>query len=178
MSGVTRPTTLIKTRAAAGAAVKEISHLAVQLGTATARRDADVLQAQTKHAGRIGKITNESLALSGRVEAWARANRAKEFGEAQSLELPHGTLVFRVGQRALDELSGWTFKKTLKAMLAAPAAWRRWLRVKKEINKAQILIDASPNPKTGDAGVLTAEKLRGVGVRVVQGESFEIVGKA
>lgn len=95
---------------------------------------------------------------------WAKLNRA-EFGEKKSLELLHGTIGFRLGNKFLDTLSKFAWKKVLAAMKGK--RWLPYVRIKREPDKVKLLADAlrAENP-------LPAATLSKIGLKIEQEENF------
>lgn len=141
--------------------------LDAELKSLLARRDAGVLAEQQRHQPQIDSLTERLSAWQAELEAWAGKNRAKEFGDQQSLVLTQGRLFFQKGQRALEFLSRWDAKKALKAM--AGKAWSRYVRRSPSINKAKLLADTA-----GDDPKLEGSKLADIGLKVVQEERFHV----
>jgi phage host-nuclease inhibitor protein Gam len=154
----------VKSREEAAAAVKRGADLCALLGVAIARQNKEVLAVQQKHAPSIDNYSSEISNIKAALQSWAESNRS-EFGGVQSLEFPAGVLAFHQGQRGLETLPRWTWKKVLAAM----KRWKKYLRPKVEIDKRKVLADsAGENPK------LTAKRLAAVGMKVVQEESFNV----
>lgn len=115
------------------------------------------------------KIEEAETAIAAReraLELWAEKSR-EEFEGKKSIDLLHGTLGFRLGNRTLKLRS----KMSWERVLARLNGLRKYIRVKitREVNKEAILEDTK-----GDTPVLTNEKLVEMGVLVDQGESFYI----
>ena len=163
----------LESRAAAGELVKRLAHLTALLGAAVANRDQDVLNAQEKHQALITQIAVEIEAGKERLAAWADENRKVEFGDEQSVEFPNGWLRFRVGQRTLDLLSGWTWEKVLAKLKSfrVTSQWRAYVRTKQEVNKQALLADTKDS---GTGPKLPPALLREVGVKIVREERFEV----
>lgn len=159
----------LATRADADRALAEMIHLNSLLATETARRDEALAEAEAKNAPRIQSLTQKIEAQSKAVEAWARKCRRREFGEAQSLELPNGTLAFRVQPRAVELLEGWSWKTALASMTGK---WRKYVRLAPGINKARILDDTKPDAPLRSS--LDPKSLKGIGLCISQGEGFDV----
>lgn len=96
-----------------------------------------------------------------RAQLWAEANR-EQFAKKKSLELTHGKIGFRTGNRALHLLSRkWNWKKVLEALQNSRFS-RVFVRTVLEVDKETILADRA----------VTAAELETVGVKVVQEDSF------
>lgn len=160
----------LKSRADAELALAEMIHLNSVLATETAARDAAVLAAQSRNQKRIDALVERIASVQGEVEAWARRYRAKEFGDAQSLELAHGTLAFRVQPRAVELLEGWSWKSALAKFKGK--LWGRYVRLAPAINKAKILDDTKPDAPLKSA--LDPKRLKEVGLTIAQGEGFDV----
>jgi hypothetical protein len=162
--------------------LQQMIQLTGLLNSVVAERDAAVVAEQGKRQELISDVTAELAERRAALEAWAGQNRAA-FGDGntiedipQSLELNHGILRFRKGNRALEVLAGWNWKRVLdrlvrkiagllnKLVQAAP-----YLRIKTEIDKRRILSESA-----GEAPKLTPAKLRALGVKVVRDEKFSI----
>ncbi|MDB6022913.1 MAG: Mu Gam family protein [Pedosphaera sp.] len=103
-------------------------------------------------------IDAEKMAL----EMWASEN-AGEFGDKKSLDMLHGTIGFRLGQRQVKLRSGMTWEKVKERL----GAFRKgiYLRMKPEVDKEAILRDEA-------AGELATSDQSTMGVRVAQEEDF------
>jgi phage host-nuclease inhibitor protein Gam len=124
-----------------------------------AQRDADVLAVQARFVKPLAAVAEELSDAMARAQAWALANQA-EFAKARSIKFTGAEVGFRMGQPQVKPLKGWTFAKVLSAILSLH--WRRFVRVKQEVNKDAILAGAK---RLGG-------RLAKIGVEVVQEESF------
>ena len=143
-----------------------------------AERDDAVALANATHSTRIEKLQVDLAEGQALLHEWADRNRAAEFGAKQSLDLPGGSLVYRLGARALEPANGAKWASVLKGLLGegwkkliAPLLTgpRAYVRVKAEVDKAKILRESA-----GDAPRLDALGLRRLGVKVIQEESFHV----
>ena len=99
---------------------------------------------------------------TGEARAWAGAN-PHQFGSLRSIETLHGVAGWRTGGPSLRTLTGWTWdrvKETLKTMGASG-----YIRIKEEVNKQNLISDRES---------IGPEKLREIGLRVVQEEIFYV----
>ena len=96
---------------------------------------------------------------------WSEAN-PQEFGAARSIETVHGVVGWRTGQPALKTLPGWTFDRVLQTLKTMGVLG--YIRVKEEVHKQNLLADRE---------ALGLEKLRELGLRVVQEETFFVEPK-
>jgi phage host-nuclease inhibitor protein Gam len=99
---------------------------------------------------------------TGEARAWAGAN-PHQFGSLRSIETLHGVAGWRTGGPSLRTLTGWTWdrvKETLKTLGASG-----YIRIKEEVNKQNLISDRES---------IGPEKLREIGLRVVQEEIFYV----
>lgn len=155
----------LKTRAEAEAAVAEMARLTAILGANVANRDKEMVAITDRYAPGIAAMSENISAQKEAVETWAKANR-KEFGDKQSLEFPAGIVAFHKGQRAVSLLPKWTWKTVLAAL---KGSFKKYRRTKYETDKVAILADAA-----GEKPKLTPERLKKIGVEIVQEETFDI----
>ena len=97
--------------------------------------------------------------LTATVQRWAEAH-PEEFGRLKSIEFPAGVIGFRTGSPKLKPLPKWTFDRVLDA-LRRTDTWRGYIRVKEEVDKEALL-----------GAKLPATELRGMGLQILQEESF------
>jgi|GEM_PF-1502419 len=110
-----------------------------------------------------GPVLKEVEELEQHIYLFCDEHRA-DFGKKKSKDLPNGYVAFRLGTPKIKTLSGWTLKASL-AVIEKTKELAGWVRVKREMDKEQILNDYA-------AEVTDAEKLKEVGLKVVQDESF------
>lgn len=161
----------VRSRAEAEKCLHKMAELSLGLALAIGTRDAAVERAQREHAKVIEGLTARLIDAEARVRNWADHNR-KAFGDAQSLEFPSGTIRYRKGPRALDLLAGADWKTVLKKMTAQAKTWAEFIRIKREPDRQKLLAAARSDAKATPA--LTAAKLRSIGLRVAEEESFHI----
>jgi len=151
----------IRTRAEMEALAGEIAGLKNRQRSCSAEMDAGVNEIRRQYAEILGGLDGQIVARMEMARAWAESNPA-EFGAAKSLELTQATIGYRTGQPQLKTLSGWTWAKALEKAKSLPWAGA-FVRTKVEVNKQQILLERDQ---------IGAEKLREMGVRVTQEETF------
>ena len=95
------------------------------------------------------------------LRAWSEANTS-EFAGLKSIETPQGLLGFRLGNRTLKPLKGFTWETITEEMQDRPK-FIGYLRIKHEVNKQALLVDLDQIPP---------EELRAVGIKVQQEEIF------
>jgi hypothetical protein len=164
----TRP---IATRADAEKAVRRGARVAAMRAGAEAARDIAVVRAGATNKDRIDELTAEENGIRAAVAEWAKENR-EEFAGKQELALDAGVLAFRVGNRRVEILEGWTIQTVIACMIRAGrvlAGWRSWVKISFDLDKRKILSDsAGENPK------LTAKLLESAGLKITQDETFDL----
>jgi phage host-nuclease inhibitor protein Gam len=157
--------TVIRTREAMESLIGEIAALKNQQRLLTAAMDGQI---QSIREGYEAQLAAQNEALDQKMEharLWSEAN-SQEFGAARSIETVHGSVGWRTGQPALKTAPGWTFDRVLQTLKSAGASG--YIRVKEEVHKQNLL---------SDRDVLGPEKLRELGLRVVQEETFYVEPK-
>jgi phage host-nuclease inhibitor protein Gam len=155
----------ITSREAMESVVGEIAAIKNRQRQLAAAMDAQIQAVRERYEG---DLAAETGALDEKMEdlrAWSEANPA-QFGAARSIETVHGIVGWRTGQPALKTLAGWTFDRVLQALKETGAT--SYIRVKEEVNKQQLL---------GHRDILGHGKLRELGLRVVQEDSFFVEPK-
>ncbi|HVX56961.1 MAG TPA: host-nuclease inhibitor Gam family protein [Candidatus Saccharimonadales bacterium] len=165
-ASITKPVT-ITSQAEVAFTLAALAGLTNQLNTHLTTRDKAVLEAQKTCSKEIEETTAAIQQQEARLQEWAEKNRATEFTEAKSLEFPRGVIGFRTGQRSLEPIKGFTWQKVLAAL---KGKWRKYRRVKAEVNKRELLTDSAPDAK--GKVKLSAAQLKALGLVVVQEESF------
>ncbi len=149
----------ITTRAEMETLVGEITALTIQKDAATALMDEEISRVRKSFEDILSGFSediDEKLAVA---RDWAEANPS-EFGDGKSIEFTQGKVGFRCGNPTLKPLSGWTWVTVLDRLQQSA---RSYLRTIEEVNKEALLADRE---------LLGADKLRELGVRVVQDEKF------
>ena len=156
---------VIRTREAMESLIGEIAALKNQQRLLTAAMDGQIQSVRGQYEAQLA-AHNEALDQKIQLaRLWSEAN-PHEFGAARSIETVHGALGWRTGQPALKTLPGWTFDRVLEKLRAIQAAG--YIRVKEEVHKQNLLSDRE---------ALGPEKLRELGLRVVQEETFFVEPK-
>jgi phage host-nuclease inhibitor protein Gam len=156
---------VIRTREALESLIGEIAALKNQQRLLTAAMDGQIQEIRGQYEAQLA-VQNEALEQKmEHARVWSEAN-PQEFGAARSIETVHGVLGWRTGQPALKTLPGWTFDRVLQTLksMGAPG----YIRVKEEVHKQNLL---------SDRDAIGPEKLREIGLRVVQEESFFVEPK-
>lgn len=155
-----------RTRAEMETLVREIAGLKLNEKLLIAGMDAELQAVRDNYEPRLGAIAQVLAEKTAAARAWADASPA-EFGGRKSIEFLHGAVGFRTGTPKLKALLKWD------AVLEALRSLRwgaRYIRVKEEINKEQIIADFG-------ARILSESDLRKAGAEVVREESFYVEAK-
>jgi len=169
--------------------LRELAQLQALLGCAASEQEASiqkllaghqaaVAKIQEKHQPLITKLSGDISERKTALEAWAKENRPVT--GTDKFEFDSGVLSFRKHPRSVDLVQGFTWPGVLKRLVAAMKVWKRYVRMKPELNKRLILEDSQPKTRDGAKSSppkLKADKLASVGLRVVQEESFDIAVK-
>jgi phage host-nuclease inhibitor protein Gam len=156
---------VIRTREAMESLIGEIAALKNQQRLLTAAMDEKIQFIREQYEPQRAA---QNEALDQKMEharVWSEAN-PQEFGAARSIETVHGAVGWRTGQPSLKTLPGWTFDRVLQTLKAVGAPG--YIRVKEEVHKQNLL---------SDRDALGAEKLRELGLRIVQEETFYVEPK-
>jgi phage host-nuclease inhibitor protein Gam len=164
-NGIKNTKPVIRTREGMETLIGEIAALKNQQRLLIAAMDGQIQSIREQYEAQLAA---QSEALDQKMEharAWSEAN-PQEFGAARSIETVHGTVGWRTGQPALKTLPGWTFDRVLQTLKLSGALG--YIRVKEEVHKQNLLSDRE---------AIGPEKLREIGLRVVQEEAFFVEPK-
>ncbi len=156
---------VLRTREAMESLIGEIAALKNQQRLLTAAMDEQIQAVRGQYEAQLAaqnEALDQKMALA---RGWSEAN-PHEFGASRSIETVHGVVGWRTGQPALKTLPGWTFDRVLQTLKSMGALG--YIRVKEEVHKQNLL---------SDRDALGAEKLREIGLRVVQEETFFVEPK-
>ncbi len=156
---------IIGTREDMESLVAEITVLKNEQRLLAAQMDGQLQNIRERYEPQLAARTQ---ALNEKVElarAWGEAN-PEQFGAARSIEMTHGIVGWRRGQPALKTLAGWTWDRVKDALNTIGAA--AYILTKEDVNKQNLLADRD---------TIGADKLRQIGLRVVQEESFFVEPK-
>lgn len=132
----------------------------------TATMDVEINKIRDKHKDtleQLDKSCDENLTV---IERYCNENKAQLFTDKRSIDTTYGTLGYRMGNPALKPLKGFTWTSILECL---KAKLPNYVRVKHEPNKELLLQDRDKKD--------VAKKLEGVGIQVVQEETFFITPK-
>jgi len=166
--------TQIQNAAEAEKAVAKHARLTVLFTLACAEQSKALREVMEKHGPLIAGLSKQISEVTEQLEGWATANRRSAFGERQSCEFPNGTLKFRHGNEKLDLYYGWTWDKSLEKVLefGPSSQWNEFVRREPSLNLQKILAQAK-----GKEALLSAARLKMIGLKVVRGEKFSIEPK-
>lgn len=158
----------VNSKEAAAQAVKRGAELSALLGATIANRDQAVLAIEKRYGSTASQLTAQISAIEAGLAAWAKKNRG-QFAGAQTLKFPCGEIAFQAGKRSCEPLKGWTWEKVI-ARARRLLSWRKYIRVKFEINRQRILEDTK-----GDRPKLKADRLETIGLEVKRApETFSV----
>jgi phage host-nuclease inhibitor protein Gam len=156
---------VIQTREEMESLIGEIAVLKSSQRLLTVAMDEQLQSVRGQYEPQLA-VQNEVLEQKmEQARAWSEAN-CQAFGAVRSIETLHGSVGWRTAGPALRTLTGWTWdrvKETLKTMGASG-----YIRVKEEVNKQNLISDRES---------IGPEKLREIGLRVVQEETFFVETK-
>jgi phage host-nuclease inhibitor protein Gam len=155
---------VIRTREEMEALVGQIADLKICEAKTKAAMDKELTAVRRRYEADLALINDALAPKMECARAWAEANPS-EFNGAKSIELLHGTIGWRLGNWQAKTLSGWTWDRVLEKLESLGGKFRDFVRVKKEVNKAQIIAEREN---------LGPEELRSIGVRITQEEAFFI----
>jgi phage host-nuclease inhibitor protein Gam len=155
------PVLTIKTREQFETFIGEIATLKAKEQKYTAEMNRRITEVRADYENPLVQIATDISAKFEAVRLCAEENPGW-FGEAKSLQTTHGTIGWRIGNPTLKTLSGFTWDRVLEK-LRGLIDMSTYIRTAPEVNKQALLADRN---------TLGAEKLREVGVRVVQEETF------
>lgn len=164
----------IKSRDEAEASMALLAAATIQRNLAVIEKNKILLQAADQQK-KVDLQNSKIQAQEARLYEWAKQNR-ELMGEAKSLELRHGVLSFRTGNRRLIFLAGVTVEIVLNKLraLARRNALRYgvYIRITESLDASRILSDSRP-----EAGVLDEEQLNKWGLSVGKAEHFHATPK-
>ena len=153
------------TRQAAESAMEDLAKATHGRDLMLAALELELTAIRAKYDVELSGYNLAIVSLETALKAWAKKNR-DEFGDAQSLELVHGRLEFRIGNPALTLIGkiSWDDVMTNLCLLKMHSYIRQ---PPVEVDKVKLLADR------GDLG----EQLEAIGLRVKQTEKLSITVK-
>ena len=156
------------TRARAEEILGEIATLKLERNQQTNEMDRDLTAIRERYETSfeaLDKQINEKVAL---LETWAAANPDEFPKNRKSIEMIHGLIGYRTGTPKLKTLLRWTRAKVLEHLQDNEG--NEYIRTKEEVDKDAILSDYAQK-------ILNEERLKKIGVQVVQDETFFVEPK-
>lgn len=158
---------LIETREEAESILGEIALTTINKQKLTAAMDSDLATVRQRYESSIAACDQDLKLKTEQLCAWAQSHRSEFPKDRKSIDFVHGSLGFRKGTPEVMVLSrAWTWAKVL-AMITL-LRWRKFIRIKREVNKEAILQRAAAAKSPEKFATLLAR----IGVKVVQEESF------
>ncbi len=151
-----------------------LAHKSHLLKTKRGEMESALEDVRKKYQPKLDELTQDIEANKIALEQWSEGVRG-EWGEKKSLELVHGTIGFRTGQRQLVPLAKMNWLKVLQNLIAKK--FRKYVRTKLDVDRAKILKDSQETDhEEGGISepVLSKEVLSELGLKVVQEESFYV----
>ena len=155
------PALVVRTREEMQILAGEIAGLKTHEALCAAQMDAELKDVRDRYTLVFAGLQEQIADKMAMARAWAEAHPG-EFGEARSLDLTHAVIGYRTGQPQLKTVTGWTWDRVLERLKTLPGCVSL-VRLKEEVNKQQILAEREQ---------LGAERLRQMGLRVAQEETF------
>ncbi|MGA3180413.1 MAG: host-nuclease inhibitor Gam family protein [Verrucomicrobiota bacterium] len=156
---------LIRTREALESLIGEIAAIKNRQRLLTAAMDEQIQSIRGQFEPELAAQNQSLEEKMEHARVWSEAN-PQEFGAGRSIQTVHGVLGWRMGGPSLRTLAGWTWDRVKETLKAANAV--SYIRVKEEVNKQNLLADRES---------IGVEKLRDIGLRVVQEETFFVEPK-
>jgi phage host-nuclease inhibitor protein Gam len=161
----------ITTRDDAEAAMNELAMICNNERKEIAWRDAEVLEVNRRHEGNLSAYATAKQAKTEVLRAWLETHPEELPKGRKSLDMVSGVIGFRTGTPKLSLVSrAFTWEKVLGLVRRFGILGPTWIRTKEEVNK-EVLLGDYANRSVNDA------ELKGLGLKVVQEESFFIEPK-
>jgi phage host-nuclease inhibitor protein Gam len=152
----------VTTRADAENVLGELAKVKAEHALHTNTLTLAMQDARAQFEPAIEKANASIKALVMALEMWASQN-PNEFGDKKSIDMLHGTVGFRIGQRALKLRARMKWDDVLERLRAFKRG--KYVRTTEDVDKKAILSDEA-------AGELNTADMTTIGVRVDQAESF------
>lgn len=155
---------IIKTRADAELELGRIRQMTIQRNLLLLAIEEDRRALESRFTIELEATAKEIELRSESLRVWSESN-PEEFNGRKSLEMLHGVVGWRVGNPTLKTIPGKTWDQVLDAI---KDVCPEYIRTSVELNKQAILADRE---------VIGVDKLRLLGMRVVQAEPFFVEPK-
>ena len=166
-------TPVIQTRDEAEGVMNALALIATNKRIIAARMDKELLAVQEKYSGQLTECDAVITSEAKKLEAWANAHPEEFPRNKKSIELLAGTIGFRIDTPSVALLNRtFTWAKVLAFIKAK--RWRKFIRVKIEVDKDAILKRAGTLEKPTK---FQRETLPEMGLKIVQAENFFVEPK-
>lgn len=165
----------IETRQDAENELCDIADLTLERNSAQILLDEEITRARDKYSETLASFNQQIESKSERLREWAELNPDEFPKGKKSLELTHGTLGFRTGTPKLKTISRKTWAAVLETIKRI--GLNVWIRSEESVNKEKIIAEARGASADQVPQEWVAEKMRIIGVQVVQDETFFIEPK-
>lgn len=145
----------------AGFLVGELAEMEIQSDELTAKMNSELDGIRARYEPKLQNLRGNINIRRDALEQWAEAHKDL-FKEKRSIEFERGTIGFRVGQPQLKVLAKRTWEK-VKELLCSDKDLIIYTRANISVAKDLILADRDN---------LSDEKLKKIGVKVVQEDTF------
>ena len=154
------------TRIEAEALTGEIIRLQLERSKAQNEMEIRIASVREKYEGTIDSLTTQAAGKIEALRSWAEAHPQEFPKDRRSVAFVHGQVGFRTNPPKVEKTSKkLTWEDVLKNMRQDPTLRPFIRQPEPELNK-QALIDARDT--------LSKDALQGVGLRIVQGETFYV----
>jgi phage host-nuclease inhibitor protein Gam len=158
--------------ASAEIALMNLTNLALEAERTLQKSEISLAKKRDNEINNLGVLI---LGYRDRLQVWSAATR-KDWGESKSLEMAQGTVGFRMSNRSLILLKGWTWDLALaKIRVLKKKFGAIYVREKFEVDRQLILAHSRT-----EVAKLAEKDLKKIGVQVWQEETFfvELAGEA
>jgi phage host-nuclease inhibitor protein Gam len=154
----------VPNKEAAQALLHDYAQSSSELKRIESAAEKEIQAVRDKHQSEITSLKEEMKMAFERIQAYATANRREAFGTKKSQDWTHRVIGFRIGQPRAKVRGGFRWADVLENLKANQLL--QFVRTKEDVHKDKIIASRE------DAKVM--EKLKAVGVEVIQEESFFI----
>lgn len=142
-------------------AMKRVRALSIVRDTELAAKDKQIAQIDERFKSSLAPIGDELDELTEQLKDWS-LRHPEHYGARKSLVLTHGIMGFRTGTPKAKTTRGIVWKTVLELV---KKFLPDYVRTSEEVDKERLIADRE---------LLGADKLKKVGVEIVQDESFFI----
>lgn len=161
---------LITTRDEAEYVVGEVATLTIKQIQETAAMDAEIAAVRQRYEANLGTYSEQLKIKSEMLHAWAQTHPEEFPKNRKSIEFVQGTVGFRKGNPTLA-LASRAFTWDKVSTILQGLRWRKFIRVKREVDKEAILARAAA---VKNATKFSSQVLSRIGLKINQDESFYV----